>query len=81
MPAGRPSTTEVSRDRGSDISRQRQPIQSTTLAADHHLAGPPVQVTERHGRQLAAPQAQSQQDEDDRMVAPAQRRAPIARGQ
>ncbi len=74
-----PATTagQVVRQRAADINRQRQPPMAA-LAADDQLSGAPVDVLQSHGGNLARAQPQPHQHGQDRVVAPADRGAPIA---
>ena len=71
--ARRPPAPQVRGDRLAHISRQRQPVLATALAADHELTSAPVDVIKRQAGDLAAAQPQPQQQDDQRVIAPPER--------
>ena len=69
----RAAVTQVVGQRLTSIRCQRQPIDPGTLAANHQLARPPVDVLEVQPGDLAAAQPQPRQQQHDRVVATADR--------
>ena len=75
------AAAQVSDDRLADISRQRQPLLATALAAHDELAGPPVEVVEPKRGHLAGPQPEPRQQREDGVIAHADVGVPIAGGE
>jgi hypothetical protein len=61
------------------LGRQGQPFDPVTLADDGELTGPPVDVVQAKAGDLASPQPQSGQQQQDRVVSPAGGREPQTR--
>ena len=70
VPFGRP-LLQIGGDRLADVARQREAVLVTSLAMDHDLAGPPVDVLQAEAGDLAGPQPEAEQDEQDGVVPPA----------
>jgi hypothetical protein len=62
-----------------DIHRQRQPVATATFAVDAQCSGFPVDVVEQQSRRLGAPQSQTLQTDDHRVVTATNRCAAVAR--
>jgi len=68
---------KVVHDRLPGIDRQGQPVDPRSLAVNHDLARPPIDVVERQRGDLAATQPQSGQQHQDRVIAAPGRCRPI----
>jgi hypothetical protein len=64
-----------------DISRERQPVGLCALAMNRQLAGPPIDVIQRHGRDLARPQPEPREQHQDREITTAHTGSAIAAGE
>jgi len=53
------------------IRRQRQAIRPQTFAAYGQFAGLPIDVIQRHSHHFSGPQAESGQEEQNRIITPA----------
>ena len=74
-------TAKIGHDRLADIDRQRQLVIAAALAAHEQQPAAPVDVIEPDRGDLAGAQPQPRQQQQDRVVAPADQPAPIATGQ
>ena len=78
MIAGRTAAPEVGGDGPADIGGQRQAVHPAALAHHDQLAGPPIDVLQPQARHLCPAQAEAQEGDDQRVVAPTDRRATVA---
>jgi len=74
----RAAITQVGDDSRADVRRHWHPRSLPSLGANEHLAGPPVDIIQREGRDLARPHAELGQHHEDGVVSPPQRRRSIA---
>jgi hypothetical protein len=68
-PIMRVTSKEMVDQRLTDISRDRQPVGLAALAMNRQLAGPPIDVIQGNGCDLARPQSESRQQHQDREIA------------
>ncbi|SAL07713.1 hypothetical protein AWB81_08247 [Caballeronia arationis] len=73
--------TKIARQCRANLRGHWQAFQSLTFASNNYLAVLPVQIVQRHRQHLAAPQPESGQEQQDRIVALAGRCAAIAAGE
>jgi hypothetical protein len=59
---------KIVQDRVADILRQWQAVRPTRLALDRQVAGPPVDIVEVHVLNIASPQAEPGEQENDGLV-------------
>ena len=74
----RTNVTQIVDQCRTHILRQRQSLQSLTFAAHDDLAALPVQVFQAHREHFATAQTESSQEQQDRVITLAGRRAAIA---
>ena len=67
----RAAPAQVGDDRLADVVRQREAVLVAALAPDHDLAGSPVDVLQAQAGDLAGPQSEAEQGEQDGVVPPA----------
>ena len=72
-------SSQVGGDRLTDVVWQRELVFVTALAVNHDLAGPPVNVIEAEVGDLASPQPETEQDEQDGVVPPTLGPSSVAR--
>jgi hypothetical protein len=70
--------TQIVDQRRTYIFRQRQSLQSLTFAAHNDLAAFPVGVVQGHSEHFATAQTESSQEQQDRIITLAGRRAATA---
>jgi hypothetical protein len=72
------SPPQVGGDRFSNLRRQRHVSPLSAFTAYRQTTLFPIDVIERHGHNFARPQTEPSQQQQDRIVTPAHRRASIA---
>ena len=78
---GSRTTAQIGHDRLADIDRQRQGILTAALARAPAAPRPPVEVVEGDRGDLAGPQPEPRQQQQDREIAATDQRAPVTAGQ
>ena len=75
------SAAKIGHQRLADIDRQRQAVKPRALAVHDDLAAPPIDIVERQRGDFAGAQSKPHHQQQDRVVAPADRASPVTTGQ
>jgi len=73
-----PAAPNIGNERVADVRRERHPIATASFAVDHDLAASPVNVIEAESGDLSGPQPETDQQQQDSVVAAADGRATVA---